>query len=419
VVVVGAGFGGLTVTKELRDAPVTVTLVDRSNHHLFQPLLYQVAMAALSPAEIAVPIRAIVEQQRNTRVLMAEVTAVDVGQRRIVIDDGSTIPYDFLILAAGAETNYYGHDQWATYAPGLKTIQDATEIRRRVLLSLELAERVTDDAQRKKLLTFVVIGGGPTGVELAGAVAELSHEIVSTELRTARASQIRVVLLEMGQRILPAFDPVLSEKAAAQLAELGVDLRTETRVTNIDAQGVWLGSELIPSTSVLWTAGVRPSPLAAKLGVPLHPTGRIVVEPDCSIDSHPEVFAIGDIAAFRTPAGELLPGISPVAMQQARFVARAIERTGRGEPRGVFHYVDKGIMATIGRSRAVAQMSRLRLSGLIAWLAWLTVHIWYLVTFRNRLAVFISWCWAYIRFEHGARLIVGSSELPGTKRHTS
>jgi len=406
-VIVGGGFGGLTAAKALVDEPVEITLVDRSNHHLFQPLLYQVAMAALSPAEIAMPIRSILENQRNVSVLMAEVREIDLARRRVVLDDGGDLPYDFLLLATGAETNYYGHPEWEKYAPGLKSIDDALEIRRRVLVALERAERERDEQRRRQLLTFVIIGGGPTGVELAGAIGELARPIADSDFRRIDPSQIRVVLIEMGDRLLSAFDPRLSARAAAQLEEIGVVVRPDTRVTAIDERGVWLGSELIPSSFVLWTAGVRPSRLGAALGVPLDRTGRVIVEPDCSVPGHPEVFVIGDLAAFVPPGEAPLPGVSPVAMQEGRHVARTIVRTLHGEPREPFHYVDKGSMATIGRSRAVAQIRGLRLHGLLAWLTWLFVHLWYLISFRNRLAVFIDWCWSYVSFRHGARLITG------------
>jgi NADH dehydrogenase len=407
IVIVGGGFGGLAAAKALVDEPVLITLVDRSNHHLFQPLLYQVAMAALSPAEIAVPIRSILERQRNVSVLMAEVRGIDLGGRRLTLDDGTALPYDFLVLATGAETNYYGHPEWEKYAPSLKSVEDALEIRRRVLVALEQAERAADEERRRKLLTFVVIGGGPTGVELAGAIGELARPIAGSDFRRIDPSQIRVVLLEMGDRILSTFDPRLSARAAQQLEEIGVVVRTGTRVTAIDERGVWLGDELIPSSSILWTAGVRPSKLGAALGVPLDRGGRVIVESDCSIPGHPEAFAIGDIAAFVPPGGPPLPGVSPVALQEGRHVARTILRSLHGEPREPFRYVDKGAMATIGRSRAVAQIGALRLHGLPAWLTWLFIHLWYLIGFRNRLAVFIDWCWSYLSFRHGARLITG------------
>lgn len=406
VVIVGAGFGGLAAARALARAPVRVTVVDRSNHHLFQPLLYQVAMAALSPAEIAVPIRAVFRDDPNVTVLMAEVVSFDLDGRRLALADGTSLAWDYLVVAAGAETNYYGHPEWSLHAPGLKSIEDAIEIRRRVLVALERAESATDQELRRALLTFVVIGGGPTGLELAGAIAELARPIAESDFRRIDPSWIKVVLLEAGERLLAAFDPRLSEKAREQLADIGVEVRTGERVTNIDGQGVWLGGELIRSQSILWTAGVHASGLAARLGAPLDRGGRVVVGQDCALPGRPRVFAIGDIARFDTPEGPL-PGVSPVAMQQGRYVARMIERDRRGEAREPFHYLDKGTMATIGRSRAVAQVGRLRLSGLLAWLMWLFVHLWYLLDRRNRVSVFLDWCWSYVTFRHGARLITG------------
>jgi NADH dehydrogenase len=406
VVIVGAGFGGLAAARVLAGAPVRVTIVDRSNHHLFQPLLYQVAMAALSPAEIAVPIRAVFREDQNVTVLMAEVVSFDLERRSLALADGTSLAWDYLVVAAGAETNYYGHPEWSLYAPGLKSIEDAIEIRRRVLVALERAESARDEDLRHALLTFVVIGGGPTGLELAGAIAELARPIAESDFRRIDPSWIKVVLVEAGERLLAAFDPRLSQKARDSLAEIGVEVRTGERVTNIDAQGVWLDGEVIRSQSILWTAGVRASGLAARLAVPLDRGGRIVVRDDCTLPGHPRVFAIGDIARFDTPDGPL-PGVSPVAMQQGRHVARMIERDRRGEPHEPFHYVDKGSMATIGRSRAVAQLGHLRLSGLPAWLMWLFVHLWYLIDRRNRFSVFLDWCWSYVTFRHGARLITG------------
>jgi NADH:quinone reductase (non-electrogenic) len=406
VVIVGAGFGGLAAARALGDAAVRVTLVDRSNHHLFQPLLYQVAMAALSPAEIAVPIRAVLRDQRNVTVLMAEVVSFDLDHGSLAFADGATLEWDYLVVAAGAETNYYGHPEWSPHAPGLKSIEDAIEIRRRVLMALERAESTRDEELRRELLTFVVIGGGPTGLELAGAIAELARPIAESDFRRIDPSWIKVVLIEAGNRLLAAFDPKLSEKARDSLAELGVEVRTGERVTNIDTGGVWLGDEQIRSQSILWTAGVRASGLAARLGAPLDRGGRVIVGDDCALPGRPRVFAIGDLARFDTPAGPL-PGVSPVAMQQGRYVARMIERDRRGEAREPFRYFDKGSMATIGRTRAVAQVGRLRMSGLLAWLAWLFVHLWYLMDQHNRVAVFLDWCWSYLTFRHGARLITG------------
>jgi NADH dehydrogenase len=408
VVVVGAGFGGLAAARALAGGAARVTVVDRSNHHTFQPLLYQVAMAALSPAEIAVPIRAVFRHDRNVSVLMAEVVSFDLQHRRLTLADGATLDWDYLVVAAGAETNYYGHPDWERYAPSLKSIEDAIEIRRRVLLALERAESTSDEALRRELLTFVVIGGGPTGLELAGAIAELARPIAASDFRRIDPSWIKVVLLEAGDRLLATFDPRLSEKAKAQLQEIGVEVRTGQRVTDIDARGVRLDGEVIRSQSILWTAGVRASGLGARLGAPLDRGGRAVVGEDCALPGHPRVFVIGDLARFDTPDGPL-PGVSPVAMQQGRYVARVIERDLRGELREPFHYFDKGSMATIGRSRAVAQVGRLRLSGLLAWLAWLFVHLWYLIDRRNRLSVFLDWIWSYVTFRHGARLITGTA----------
>ena len=406
VVIVGAGFGGLAAARALSHSAVRVTLVDRSNHHLFQPLLYQVAMAALSPAEIAVPIRAVLRDQRNVTVLMAEVVSFDLDGGSLALGDGTTLAWDTLVVAAGAEPNYYGHPDWALHAPPLKSIEDAIEIRRRVLVALERAESTRDEELRRELLTFVVIGGGPTGLELAGAIAELARPIAESDFRSIDASWIKIVLIEAGDRLLAAFDPVLSEKAKGSLVELGVQVRTNERVTNIDARGVWLGEELIRSQSILWTAGVRASGLAERLGAPLDRAGRVVVGPDCALPGRPRVFAIGDLARFDTPEGPL-PGVSPVAMQQGRYVARMIERDRRGESREPFRYVDKGSMATIGRTRAVAQIGRLKMSGILAWLMWLFVHLWYLMDRHNRVAVFLDWSWSYLTFRHGARLITG------------
>jgi NADH dehydrogenase len=409
VVIVGAGFGGLAAARALAHAPVRVTIVDRSNHHLFQPLLYQVAMAALSPAEIAVPIRAVFRDDRNVSVLMAEVVSFDLQRGSLGLADGASLAWDYLIVAAGAESNYYGHPEWSLYAPSLKSITDATEIRRRVLLALEHAEASDDEERRRQLLTFVVIGGGPTGLELAGAIAELARPIAESDFRRIDPGSIRIVLIEAGERLLATFDPKLSEKAREQLGELRVEVRTGTRVTNIDARGVWIGDELIPSSSILWTAGVRANGLGQKLGAPLDRGGRVVVGQDCALPGHPRVFAIGDLARFDAPGGPL-PGVSPVAMQQGRYVARMIVRDVRGEPREPFRYHDKGSMATIGRSRAVAQVGRLRLWGLPAWLTWLFVHLWYLIDLKNRIAVFLDWCWEYVTFRHGARLITGTEK---------
>ena len=406
VVVVGGGFGGLSVARALRDAPVRVTLIDRSNHHLFQPLLYQVAMAGLAPAEIAVPIRGVLGRQENARVLLAEVTGAELDARRLTTRECGTFEYDYLVLAPGAVNSYFGRDDWARAAPGLKDLDDAVEIRRRVLLAFEAAERETDPIVQRRMLTFVVIGGGPTGVELAGAIAELATFVLSRDFRAVHPDQARVVLVEAGPRILPAFAPETSARAARSLGQMGIEVRTETRVTGIDGGGVSLGDERIDAATVLWAAGVRASPLIAALGLPTDRAGRVPVAGDCSIPAHPEVFCVGDAAAFVPDGAEHpLPGVSPVAMQQGRFVADTIVRAIEGRDRKTFRYLDKGQMATIGRKRAVAEVAGLRLGGLLAWLTWLAVHIVYLIDFRNRVLVLIDWAWSYFTYQRGSRLI--------------
>ncbi|MEO8874990.1 MAG: NAD(P)/FAD-dependent oxidoreductase [Polyangiaceae bacterium] len=406
VVIVGAGFGGLTAAQALANADVRVTVVDRRNHHLFQPLLYQVAMAGLSPADIAMPVRGILANQENVRVLLEEVRKIDLEGNRIETES-ETIDFDFLIVATGAKTDYFGHAAWENMAPGLKSIEDALEIRRRVLMSFELAEREPDEAVRKRLLTFVVIGGGPTGVELAGAIRELALLTLARDFRVVDPSQARVILLEGGDRVLAAMDPSLSQSAVKQLHELGVEVRTSTRVTDIHAEGVNIGDERIEAATVVWAAGVRATRIAESLGVKLDRGGRVIVQKDCSIENHPNVFAIGDVAAFTGKDGKLLPGVSPVAMQQARFVAKSIKNRAKNKPRGEFEYFDKGTMSTIGRSRAVAESKGIKMSGFIAWLAWLFVHLWFLMGFRNRVSVMLTWLWSYITYGRGARLITG------------
>jgi NADH dehydrogenase len=425
VVIVGAGFGGLQAAKVLGGEAVRVTVCDRLNYHLFQPLLYQVAMAGLSATDVAVPIRSILHD-RNVEVLMADVTGFDLAARTVLFADGAEVPFDYLVVAAGARTNYYGHDDWAPFAPGLKDLHDALEIRRRVLLAFEAAERATDPAARKRLLTFVVIGGGATGVELAGAIADLSRDILRRDFRHVRPDDTEVVLVEMSDRILAPFDPGLAARAADQLLELRVKVRIGVKVSRIDAAGVWLGDEQVPAATVLWGAGVTPSPLVRTLGAPLDRAGHVMVEQDCSVPGHREVFVIGDMASF-IPAGTDRPlaGISPVAIQQGRAAARNILRDLRGEPRVPFEYFDKGFMATIGRARAVAQLRGLRLWGLPAWLAWVFIHLWYLVGFRNRVAVFVNWIWSYLMAKHGARLITDvpppgpADSLPPARRQAT
>lgn len=410
VLIVGGGFGGLTAAQALAGAPVRITLVDRTNHHTFQPLLYQVAMAGLSPAEIAQPIRSIVKDQHDVTVLMAEVVGVDARARRALLADGASLDWDFLVVACGAETSYFGQSEWERAAPGLKSIEDAIEIRQRVLVSFEVAERTEDAVERERLLTFVVIGGGPTGVELAGALSELSKFVLDRDFRLIHPSEAKVILLEAGARVLPSFPEDLAESATEQLHELGVEVRTEAKVTSIEPGSVELGQETILCSVVLWAAGVKANPLTdalGALGAPLDRSGRVMVEPDLTVPGHPRIFVIGDAARLDGKDGAPLPGVSPVAMQQARTVAKSIRRALLGRELVKFRYFDKGSMATIGRRRAVAMVDRMHLSGLLAWLAWLLVHIWYLIGFRSRLVVMITWAWSYFTYRRGARLITG------------
>jgi NADH dehydrogenase len=441
VVIVGGGFAGLEAAKALASADVEILLVDRTNYHLFQPLLYQVAMAGLSPAEIASPIRAILAEQKNVRVVLGDVTGVDLENRRVRIGPSADAPqyegYDWLILGLGAKNAYFGHDEWERYAPGLKSLEDALEIRRRVLLAFEEAERTTDRRERRKLLTFAVIGGGPTGVELCGAIAELSRFVLSRDFRAADPREAKVVLVEAGPRILPSFPEDLARSALDQLAELGVEVQTGARVVGIDADGVELegvsaddvpglgaGREhnRIAARTVVWGAGVRAHELARTLGVPVDKQGRVVVGPDCTLPGHPEVFAIGDMARFEDASGAVLPGVSPVAMQQGRYVARIIRWEAESDgspPRSPFWYLDKGSMATIGRSRAVAWARGLKMRGFVAWLAWLFIHLVYLIGFRNRLAVLLNWFWSYVSYQRGARLITATGWTPPQPPPTS
>ena len=407
VVIVGGGFGGLCAAMKLAGVKgVEVTMIDRRNHHLFQPLLYQVAMAGLSPAEIAYPIRTIFSGKRNVRVLLARATGVDL-QRKLLRTDDADIPYDNLILACGARHSYFGHNEWETYAPGLKSLEEATEIRRRVLTAFELAEKETDPERQRKLLTFVVIGGGPTGVELAGALGEISRFTLSKDFRRIDPRRTRVILIEAAPRILAAFDETLANRATADLESLGVTVWTSTKVTRIDAEGVNLGEETVQAATILWAAGVAPSELNKSLGVPLDRGGRVIVEKDCSLKSNPEVFILGDQANFTGEDGKPLPGLAPVAMQQGRHTARNILRELKSQAREPFKYSDKGIMATIGRRRAIVQYGRLKFAGFFAWLAWLLIHVLYLIGFKNRIAVMLNWGWNYFAFSRGARLIVG------------
>ena len=419
VVIVGAGFGGLTAARRIARLPVQVTLVDRKNHHTFQPLLYQVATAGLSPGEIAAPIRWILRTHPNVEVLLEEVADFKLEQKRVITKQ-QVLNYDYLIIASGATHAYFGHEEWEPLAPGLKTIEDALEIRRRVLLAFELAERqknerqsAISDVQSESPLQFVVIGGGPTGVELAGTLAEIARHAMNHEFRNIDPRQTRILLIEGGPRVLAAYSEELSRKAEAQLRRLGVEVRTSHVVTRIESGAVWVGNERIPAPVVLWAAGVAASPLGRKLGAPVDRAGRVLVQPDLSIPAHPEVFVIGDLAALNDEKGKMLPGVAPVAIQQGDWVADAIARDLKNQPRRNFHYHDKGSLATIGRAAAVAQFGKFEVSGYLAWLAWLFIHILFLIGFRNRLLVMIQWAWSYLTYERGARLITGSNELPG------
>lgn len=415
VVIVGAGFGGLNAAQSLAKAPVEITVIDRRNHHTFQPLLYQVATAGLSPGEIAAPIRSILRSHENVEVLMAEVTGFDLS-RRMVETAESSIPYDYLIVAAGASHAYFGHEEWQPFAPGLKTIEDALEIRRRVLLAFELAERQTAAGESAPPLNFVIVGGGPTGVELAGTLSEICHHALTHEFRRTDPAGSRILLLEGGPRVLPAYPEDLSLSAQEQLHRLGVEVRTSTMVTEVEAGGVCIGNSRLEAAVILWAAGVAASPLGKKLGVPVDRAGRVPVEPDLSVPGHPEVFVIGDLAAAKDQHGSMLAGVAPVAIQEGGFVAKLIRReieAEKVEPRPAFHYWNKGSLATIGRAAAVAEFGKIHISGYIAWLAWLFVHILFLIGFRNRLIVFIQWAWSYVTYERGARLITGSTDLPG------
>jgi NADH dehydrogenase len=406
VVIVGGGFGGLYAARALRRAPVEVTVVDRRNHHVFQPLLYQVAMAALSPGEIASPIRWILRRQRNAEVILAEATGIDLSANRLILKDG-VIDYDFLIVATGAAHAYFGHDEWRRVAPGLKTLEDALEIRKRVLLAFERAERETDPERRAAQLTFVVIGGGPTGVEMAGALAEMSRHSLARDFRHFDPGSARILLLEGGPTILSAFPETLRQAAMHDLRRLGVTVYTDSIVTDVAAGSVAIGSESIRAETVLWAAGVSASPLGAALGVPVDRAGRVKILPDLTIPGAPNVFVIGDLATLAGPDDRPLPGVAQVAIQMGRHAVHNILRALEHQPLRPFHYQDLGNMATIGRASAIADFGRLRLSGLLAWLAWLFVHILNLIGFRNRLVVFVQWAWAYFSYQRSIRLITG------------
>jgi NADH dehydrogenase len=407
VVILGGGFAGLSAAKALRKTSARVTLLDRQNHHLFQPLLYQVATAALSPADIAAPLRGILRKQGNCEVIMADVTAVDPAAKKIVTSDGE-VPFDYLIVATGARHHYFGKEQWESLAPGLKNLDDALEIRRRMLLAFELAEKTPNDALRNAAMTFVVVGGGPTGVEMAGAIAEIARHTLVRDFRHINAGEARVILVENSDRVLTVFVPELSASAQKQLIALGVDLRLGMSVTDLSPEGATLNSgEFIPAKTVVWAAGNKASPLGASLGVPMDRAGRVIVQPDLSIPGHPDIFVIGDLAHFAPEDGAPLPGLAPVAMQQGRHVAANIQQRMAGGWTKPFLYEDKGTMATIGRHAAVADAGFMRFTGLPAWLAWLFIHILFLVGYRSKFAVLLSWAYTYFVYGRKARLITG------------
>ena len=419
VVIIGGGFGGLSAAQSLKNAPVQVTLVDRCNYHLFQPLLYQVATGSLSPANVAGPLRDILHKQKNTQVLLGEAVHIDPAKRRVILSDGA-LDYDTLIVATGATHQYFGHDEWEQFAPGLKNLDDATAMRGRILLAFEAAERERDPKKLQAWMTFVIVGAGPTGAELAGALGEIAHDTLRHDFRAIDPSQTRIILVEGTDRALPAYPPKLSEAAQRMLERLGVTVRTGAMVTDIRADGVTIRvgdhDEVIPTRTVLWAAGVLASPLGVILsqeaGAKLDRACRVIVEPDMSIAAHPEIFVIGDLSNFSHQTGQPLPGVAQPAIQQGNYVAKLIRARLRGEKPPAFHYFDKGNLATIGRGAAVADLNWLRLSGWSAWLMWVFVHLIYIIQFQNRLLVMLQWAWLYITFDRSARLITGKNPLP-------
>ena len=410
VVVIGGGFGGLEAVKSLKGEEVNVTLVDRSNHHLFQPLLYQVATAGLVPANIARPLREIFRNQENAEVILSEVRKIDTQARKIVTED-LVIDYDFLIVATGARHSYFGHPEWEKFAPGLKNLSDAVEIRKRMLVAFEVAEKAVDQAERDAAMTFVVVGGGPTGVEMAGAICEIARHTMSRDFRRINSAHAKVILIEGAPHILAAYTPDLSEKGKKQLEQIGVEVHEGVAVTNVTAEGVEVkGGQFIPARTVIWAAGNAASPLGKSLGVPLDKVGRVIVNEDLTVPEHPEVQVIGDMANFSWQTGKPLPGVSPTAMQMGRHAARSILETLAGGRPMKFHYWDKGNLATIGRNKAVGDLNFMHVSGFIAWLLWATIHIFYLVGYRSRVAVMGEWFWNYITFYRGSRLITGMQD---------
>ena len=411
IVIIGGGFGGLTAARTLRNVDADVTLIDRTNHHLFQPLLYQVATASLAPSDISAPIRWILRRQENATVLLGEVRSVDVDRKSVLMDDlDREIGYDYLIIAAGSRHAYFGHDEWEPLAPGLKDVEDASEMRRRFLLAFERAEEATSDAERDEHLTFVIVGGGPTGVELSGALPMIARKALYPEYRRIDTRRTRVILLEGGPRILPSFPEPLAKVAHRNLGELGVEVRTNTIVTQVESGGVYVGDERIPARTVFWAAGNAASPIGKSLGVPVDEAGRVIVEPDLSIPGHPEVFVAGDMALVnregKAPAP--VPGVAPAANQEGRTAAKNVMRLMRGEPTKAFRYLNKGDLAVIGRSRAIADLGRIHFTGRPAWLFWLVLHIMYLVGFRNRLSVLLQWAYGYLTYQRGVRVITNA-----------
>lgn len=414
VIVVGGGFGGLYLSRDLGRAPVRVTLIDRTNHHVFQPMLYQVATAALSAPDISSPIRSVLRRHRNTEVLLAEVVDVNLDSRSVALADGARLAYDYLALAPGARHSYFAHPEWEVLAPGLKSLEDAGEVRRRILLAFERAEREADPIVRQRHLTFVIVGGGPTGVEMAGAIAEVARFALRRDFRRIDPRDATILLLEGSPRLLTSYPPQLSARAKEQLRRLGVDVRTETLVTNIEPGFVHAAGWRIPTETVVWAAGNVASPLLKSLGSPLDGQGRVVVQPDCSLPEHREVFVLGDAAAYPHQEGyPLLPGTCPVAIQMGKYAARAIRADIEGRERGAFRYRDKGQLAVIGRGHAVADLGKVRAEGFIAWLLWIFVHIFFLIGFRNRVVVMFEWAWSYVTFQRGARVITDAWQPGG------
>jgi NADH dehydrogenase len=408
VVIIGGGFGGLFGARAFKHAPVEVTLIDRHNHHVFQPLLYQVATAGLSPGDIASPIRWILRRQKNVRVLLGEAQAIDVASRRVLLDGGESLTYDYLIVAAGADNSYFGHPEWAPFAPALKTLDDALRVRARMLLAYEVAEREEDPAVRKRMLTSVIVGGGPTGVEMAGAIAEIAHQTLSDEFQSIHTAESRIVLVEAGPSILSTFPEKLRNAGRKSLQKLGVEVREKTAVTRVEHETVWLGDERIEAGTIIWAAGVAASPLGKTLGVPLDRAGRVLVQKDLTIPGHPEVFVVGDLASVTDENGHPYPGVAQVAMQQAQQAARNVVRAIDGQSPAEFHYKNLGTLATIGRNSAIADLGWLRVSGFPAWLLWLFIHIFWLIGFRNRILVLVQWAGAYITYQRSVRLITGN-----------